>query len=216
MGREWETLLADEVAKPYFMELQAFIDHEYQTKTIYPPKDEIYRAFDTVDYSDVRVVILGQDPYPGANQAMGLSFSIHADQPLPRSLVNIFKELHDDLGITNTCGDLMPWAKQGVFLLNTVLSVEAGNANSHRNQGWEMFTDRVITLLSNREKPMVFVLWGNAARRKSVLIHSRHLVVESAHPSPLSARNGFFGSRVFSRINTWLVSQNDKPIDWRT
>ena len=213
----WWPFLQEEWKQPYFQQLSAFLHEAYATKTIFPPKAKVFSAFEVCDYPDVKVVILGQDPYHEVNQAHGMCFSVNPGVKIPPSLVNIYKELHDDLGcdIPNN-GYLMPWAKQGVFLLNTVMSVEEGKANSHANKGWEIFTDHIIEEMNKREKPVVFILWGRQAENKASMIDTnKHCVITSAHPSPLSAHRGFFGSKPFSRTNEFLVSQGIEPIDWR-
>ena len=213
----WKAVLAEEFEKDYFSNLTKFVHEEYRTAQIFPPGRQIFAAFDATPFNDVKVVILGQDPYHGDGQAHGLSFSVKPGVKPPPSLVNIFKELHDDLGcfVPNN-GCLKPWTEQGVLLLNTVLTVRAHQANSHRNMGWEQFTDKIIELLNEREKPIAFILWGAPARRKKKMItNPRHFIVESAHPSPLSAFNGFFGSRPFSKVNSFLESVGEKPIDWQ-
>ncbi|NLZ48001.1 MAG: uracil-DNA glycosylase [Clostridiales bacterium] len=213
----WMNLLKDEFEKDYYKRLRAFLIKEYATGTIYPDKYDIFNALNYTDYQDVKVVILGQDPYHGPNQAHGLSFSVKPGVPAPPSLMNIYKELKSDLGcyIPNN-GYLKKWADQGVLLLNTSLTVRAHQANSHRNIGWEKFTDRVIELLNEREKPMVFILWGNNAISKEKLITNKsHYIIKSAHPSPLSASRGFFGSKPFSKANNFLISIGESPIDWQ-
>ncbi|RFU62380.1 uracil-DNA glycosylase [Peribacillus glennii] len=217
LNNDWKPLLADEFSKEYYKELRGFLKEEYSKHTIYPASDDIFNALHYTPYGKVKAVILGQDPYHGSNQAHGLSFSVKPGVVLPPSLKNIFKELHDDLGyrLPNN-GFLVEWAEQGVLLLNTVLTVRAGEANSHRGKGWETFTDKIITRLSEREKPMVFVLWGKPAQNKIPLIDtSRHHIIASVHPSPLSARRGFFGSRPFSQINSCLKAWGEKEIDWQ-
>ncbi|WP_163195195.1 uracil-DNA glycosylase [Clostridium thermarum] len=214
---DWLDLLKDEFEKDYYKRLRAFLIKEYATNTIYPDKYEIFNALNYTDYKDVKVVILGQDPYHGPNQAHGLSFSVKPGIPAPPSLVNIYKELRDDLGcyIPNN-GYLKKWADQGILLLNTALTVRANEANSHRNIGWENFTDAVISVLNTREKPVVFILWGNNAISKEKLITNRaHFIIKSVHPSPLSASRGFFGSKPFSKTNDFLLSIGEKPIDWQ-
>ena len=213
---EWERALKPEFAKPYYAKLYKTVLTEYRTREIYPPSGDIFNAFSFTPLENVRAVILGQDPYHGPGQANGLCFSVHKGIRIPPSLVNIYKELNADLGcpIPNH-GDLTKWAKEGVLLLNTVLTVRAHEANSHRNIGWEEFTDAAIRVLAEQDRPMVFILWGTPARRKKALIHNpKHLIVESPHPSPLSASGGFFGSRPFSRTNDYLVSCGLRPIDW--
>ena len=215
-NNEWDELLADEFKKPYYLELRQFLKKEYSTQTIYPDMFHIFNALQSTSYSDVKVVILGQDPYHGPSQAHGLCFSVQPGIQPPPSLVNIFKELHDDVGIPiPKTGCLTPWTKQGVLLLNTVLTVRQGQPNSHKGRGWENFTDRVIELLDERETPMVFMLWGANAGAKAALLHNpNHLVLRTVHPSPLSAHRGFFGCRHFSRANEFLVKNGMEPVDW--
>ena len=212
----WEPLFKEEFAKPYFVQLKKFLVEQYATKTVYPPKQLILNAFDTTSPDDVNVVILGQDPYINPGQAMGLSFSVPDGVRPPQSLVNIFKEIKDDLGYDSCIkgGNLTPWAEQGVLVMNTVLTVQAGLSNSHKGKGWETFTDAVIRYLDKRERGMVFMLWGSNACNKKYLITGRqHLVLTSAHPSPLSAYHGFFGCRHFSKANAFLALQ-DREIRW--
>ena len=214
---DWDTLLKGEFEKPYYLQLRQFLIQEYRTRTIYPNMYDIYNAMKYTSYQDIKAVILGQDPYHGPNQAHGLCFSVRKGVAPPPSLVNIFKEIKDDVGIDNTGkhGELTNWAKSGVLLLNTVLTVRAGQANSHRGRGWEQFTDDVIRLLNEREKPLVFLLWGNPAKAKrSLITNPRHLILTAAHPSPLSAYHGFFGCRHFSQTNAFLVQNGMEPIDW--
>ena len=214
---DWQELLADELQEQYYQELRKFLIDEYSTKKIFPNMYDIFNALHLTSYADTKVVILGQDPYHEPGQAHGLSFSVLPDVPPPPSLINIFKELRNDLGcfIPNN-GCLKPWAEQGVLLLNAVLTVRAHEANSHRGHGWETFTDRIIYLLNEHERPLAFILWGNPARRKKNMItNPRHFIIESAHPSPLSADRGFFGSRPFSRVNQFLESIGEPPIDWQ-
>ncbi len=212
----FKTLYLEEKQKDYFKKLVHFVNEQYRTKECYPPYQDIFNAFRFKDIDEIKVVILGQDPYHEVNQAHGLCFSILDGNPYPKSLINIYKELYDDLKITRSTGNLINWAKQGVFLLNTVLTVEEGKANSHKNQGWEIFTDRVIKELNKDNHPKVFVLWGNDAIRKISLIDNpSHLVLTAPHPSPLSCHRGFFGSKPFSKINDFLVKNNLTPIDWR-
>ena len=214
---DWAPILAPELEKPYYKKLRAFLIHEYRTTRVYPDMFAIFNALHYTSYAATKVVILGQDPYHGPGQAHGLSFSVLPGVQRPPSLQNIFQELHDDLGCTipnNGC--LKPWADQGVLLLNTVLTVREHQAFSHHNQGWEEFTDRIIELLNEREQPMAFILWGAPARKKKAMItNPRHYIVESPHPSPLSANRGFFGSRPFSRVNDFLKSCGQTPIDWQ-
>lgn len=216
IGNNWDELLKDEFRREYYLRLREFLKQEYSSGTVYPDMYSIFNALKITDYDAVKAVILGQDPYHGEGQAHGLSFSVQNGVALPPSLQNIYKELQTDLGIPPArTGDLTPWAKQGVLLLNTVLTVRGGIANSHKGKGWEEFTDRIITLLNEREKPMVFLLWGANARAKKALISNpSHLVLEAAHPSPLSAYNGFFGCRHFSKTNDFLVRTGQEPINW--
>ncbi|MFJ7982794.1 uracil-DNA glycosylase [Lysinibacillus xylanilyticus] len=215
---DWRAILTDEIEKTYYTKLRQFVADEYSTETIYPPINDIMNAFYTTAFHDVKVVILGQDPYHGPNQAHGLSFSVMPGIPHPPSLRNMLKELQDDLGCPiPQNGTLTKWAQQGVMLLNTVLTVRAGQANSHKEQGWEQFTDAVIDKLASRDKPIIFVLWGKPAQRKKLLIRkysTPHLILEAPHPSPLSAYRGFFGSKPYSKINTQLVEWGEQPIDW--
>ncbi len=214
---EWWPFLQDEWQKPYFVELSKFVHEAYEHKTVFPPKDKVFSAFEVCDYSDVKVVILGQDPYHELHQAHGMCFSVNPGIKIPPSLVNIYKELHDDVGcyIPNN-GYLMPWAKQGVFLLNTVMTVEEGKANSHAGRGWEIFTDHTIQKINEKDSPVVFLLWGRNARNKASMIDTKkHLVLECAHPSPLSAYHGFFGCKHFSKTNTFLLEHGKEPIHWQ-
>lgn len=213
----WEKALKGEFSKDYYKKLFVKIQEEYQTRTIYPPADDIFNAFHFTPLEEVKVVILGQDPYHEPGQAHGLCFSVKPQVPIPPSLVNIYKELEDDLGcyIPNN-GYLEKWARQGVLMLNTVLTVRAHQANSHKDLGWEQFTDAAIHVLAEQDRPMVFVLWGKPAQRKKEMIHNpKHLILESPHPSPLSAYRGFFGSRPFSRANKFLAEHGIEPIDWQ-
>jgi len=215
MTTDWNPLLRGEFEKPYWKQLQAFVDDERRRHTVYPSREDVFASLRTTSYADVKVLVLGQDPYHGPGQAHGLCFSVQRDVEPPPSLVNIFKELRDDIGIPiPTHGNLEAWARRGVLLLNTTLTVRAGQAASHQGKGWETFTDQVIRVVN--EKPfVVFVLWGAHARKKKVLIDTqRHVVVESAHPSPLSAHNGFFGSRPFSKVNEALRNARLEEIDW--
>ncbi|MBQ6497593.1 MAG: uracil-DNA glycosylase [Bacilli bacterium] len=216
IGNDWDALLKDEYQKEYFKNLLEFVKEEYKHKIIYPKQNEVFNAFRYTSFDNVKVVILGQDPYHGPNQAEGLSFSVSNEVLKPPSLQNIFKELESDLGIPfPKSNSLKPWAKQGVLLLNAVLTVEEHKPTSHKDKGWETFTDDVIKILNNKKEPVVFILWGSYARNKRGLItNSRHLIIESAHPSPFSARNGFFGSRPFSKTNKFLSDNNLKEIDW--
>lgn len=217
LENEWDSLLQGEFQKEYYVKLKKILIKEYKTNTIYPDMYDIFNALKYTSYSDVKAVIIGQDPYHGEGQAHGLCFSVKKGVAPPPSLKNIFKEIKDDTGIDNTGshGDLTNWAKSGVLLLNTVLTVRQNQANSHKNIGWEQFTDKVISLLNEREKPVVFILWGANAKTKAQLVtNSRHLVLTAAHPSPLSAYNGFFGCRHFSKANRFLEENNIPPIDW--
>ena len=201
-----------------YKKIREFLKTEYFTKTIYPPMNDLYNCFRLTPYDKIKCVILGQDPYHNEGQAHGLCFSVKNGVELPPSLKNIYKEIHDDLGIDEPAGfgDLTAWAKEGVLLLNTVLTVRAGAANSHKDCGWQQFTDEVIKIVSDREEPMVFMLWGANARSKKNLIDTKkHLVLECAHPSPLSAYNGFFGCRHFSKCNDFLVKRGQVPINWQ-
>ena len=215
INKKWDEVLSNEFKKDYFKKLGIFVKNEYNKKEIYPKYNDIFNALRYTDYDDVKVVILGQDPYHGYNEAHGLSFSVKKGTPMPPSLQNIFKELENDLNIKKTDSDLTSWAKQGVFLLNSIMTVEKDKPLSHKDKGWEIFTDNIIKCLNEREKPIVFVLWGSYARSKKVLItNKRHLVLESVHPSPLSAYRGFFGSKPFSKINAFLEKNNIEKIEW--
>ena len=217
IGNKWDEVLIEEFKKEYFTNLMDFVKNEYKTKTIYPKQNEVFNAFRYTDFDNVKVVILGQDPYHGPNQAEGLSFSVSNEVLKPPSLKNIFKELESDLGIPfPEVNSLKKWAKEGVLLLNAVLTVEEHKPTSHKDKGWEIFTDDIIKILNERNTPTVFILWGAYARDKKILItNPNHLVIESAHPSPFSARNGFFGSKPFSKTNEFLKKNNIKEIDWR-
>lgn len=213
----WKAHLEEEFGKPYFKELTDFVKTEYKNEAIYPPPKYIFRAFDLCPFDKVEVVILGQDPYHGPKQANGLSFAVAEGMRLPPSLQNIFKEIESDFGkpMVHTSGDLSRWAEQGVLLLNATLTVRAHLAGSHQGKGWEQFTDAAIKALSDQREHLVFILWGNYAKQKGAHIdRSKHLVIESAHPSPFSAANGFFGSKPFSKANDYLRKQGKKPIDW--
>lgn len=212
----WKMVLKEEFKKPYFETLKTFLVEEKKQHTVYPSGANIFSAFDNTPFDNVKVVVLGQDPYHGAGQAHGLSFSVQDGVPYPPSLQNIFKELKDDLGCnTPKSGNLTAWAKQGVFLLNTVLTVRASEANSHRNQGWENFTDAVIRLLNSQKEHLVFILWGSPAGAKASLIDAKkHLILKAPHPSPLSSYRGFFGSRPFSKSNEYLLHHGKTPIQW--
>jgi len=214
---DWLTAIGDEFKKPYYRELYNFVKAEYGKYIIYPNADDIFNAFHFTPLSKVKAVILGQDPYHNVGQAHGLSFSVKPGIDIPPSLVNIYKELHDDLGcyIPNH-GHLEKWARQGVLLLNTVLTVRAHQANSHQGRGWEQFTDAVINAINQQDRPIVFILWGRPAQqKKKMLTNKKHLILEAPHPSPLSAYRGFFGSRPFSKTNEFLKSHGIEPIDWQ-
>lgn len=217
LKNDWNDYLAAEFKADYYLQLREFLKEEYKTRVIYPSMYDIFNALHYTSYHECKVVILGQDPYHGPGQAHGLSFSVKPGVKAPPSLMNIFKELHDDLGCKvpdNGC--LRPWAEQGVLLLNTVLTVREHQANSHKGIGWERFTDKVISVLNEREKPLAFILWGGPARRKkSMITNPNHFIVESPHPSPLSAFGGFFGSKPFSKVNDFLCSTGQEPIDWQ-
>lgn len=217
MTTDWNPILRTELAKPYWADLQAFVHDERTRHTVYPPHDQVFACLHLTPYADTRVLILGQDPYHGPRQAHGLCFSVTKGVPIPPSLANIYAELRDDLGLEPPRhGNLEAWARQGVLLLNTTLTVRAGQAASHQGKGWEVFTDEVIRAVDAKPHRVVFVLWGSHARKKKALIDTdKHVVIESAHPSPLSARNGFFGSRPFSRANAALEEAGLPPIDWR-
>lgn len=214
---DWLLPLTPEFRKPYYKQLFETVKSEYARRPVFPPADEIFNAFHFTPLSEVKVVILGQDPYHGVGQAEGLCFSVKPGVEIPPSLVNIYQELHDDLGcyIPNN-GSLVKWAKQGVMLLNTVLTVRAHQANSHRGIGWEEFTDAAIRILNEQERPIVFLLWGRPAQmKKAMLDNPKHLILEAPHPSPLSAYRGFFGSRPFSKANDFLKENGASPIDWQ-
>jgi len=213
----WKKVLEKEFDEEYFSKLVEFVKLEYQKSTVYPPARFIFNAFELTPFDKVKVVILGQDPYHGENQANGLAFSVNDGVQMPPSLVNIYKEIEKDLGqrSINKNGNLENWAKQGVLMLNATLTVGAGMAGSHQNKGWEKFTDAVIKILSEQKENLVFILWGSYAQKKgSVIDELKHLVIKSAHPSPLSAYNGFFGSKPFSQTNTYLIFKDKEPINW--
>ena len=216
IGNDWDELLAEEFEKAYYLKLREFLVEEYKTRRIYPSMYDLFNALRATPYGKVKAVILGLDPYHGPGQAHGMCFSVKKGVPQPPSLVNIFKEIQEDLGIKPPShGYLQSWAEQGVLLLNTVLTVRAGAANSHRGKGWEIFTDKIISLLNDRQEPIVFLLWGGNARSKTSLItNSRHLILTAAHPSPLSASGGFFGCRHFSKANKFLEECGEGPVDW--
>lgn len=217
IGNDWDNVLSELFNSELYRNIREFLKKEYSSYTVYPSMYDIFNAFKYTPYSNVKAVILGQDPYHNEGQAHGLCFSVQQGVALPPSLVNIYKELYDDIGIPPAkSGCLTKWAKQGVMLLNTTLTVRAGQANSHSSCGWQQFTDKVIQILSERNKPMAFILWGANARSKKKLIDgNKHLILECAHPSPLSAYNGFFGCKHFSKTNDFLLSLNRQPIDWR-
>lgn len=212
----WKDILSTEQGQPYFQKLKTFVEREYATKTVYPPREDLYNAFRQCPFDQVKVVILGQDPYHNENQAHGLCFSVRRGNEIPPSLRNIFQERQADLNLPfPNHGDLTAWANQGVLLLNAILTVEAHRPLSHQNKGWETFTDHILQRLDADPAPKVFVLWGNYAKQKqSLLVHDHHLVIASSHPSPLSARHSFFGSQPFSRINQFLHANHREPIDW--
>lgn len=216
LHNQWYRLIREEFEKDYFKKLQVFLQEEEKQYAIYPAKGDRFHALEVTDYEDVKVVIIGQDPYHGEGQAHGLSFSVQKGVRIPPSLRNIFKELHADVGVAiPSHGNLEYWAKQGVLLLNTVLTVRQGEANAHKGKGWETFTDKVISLLNERQKPIIFVLWGRPAQQKRKMItNSHHIILESVHPSPLSASRGFFGSKPFSAINNTLRQLGEAEIDW--
>lgn len=215
---EWKEVLSVEFKKPYYRSLYEFVKEEYSTHTVFPPADKIFEALHLTPLSNIKVVILGQDPYHGENQAHGLSFSVPKSQKkIPPSLVNIYKELHDDVGtyIPNN-GNLLKWTNQGVLLLNTILTVRAHKAFSHQGKGWENFTDAIINIINGTDRPIVFMLWGSAAISKAKMLNNpKHLVLKTVHPSPLSAYRGFFGCKHFSKANEFLIKNNISPIDWQ-
>lgn len=212
----WRKVLDEEFKEPYFNDLSAFVREEYLKGLVYPNPKDVFRAFDLCPFDKVRVVILGQDPYHGVGQANGLSFAVHEGVRIPPSLQNIFKEIQSDIGVTPLMnGDLSRWAKQGVLLLNATLTVRASSPGSHQNKGWEEFTDAVIRKLSDEKENLVFILWGNYAKQKGAVINrSKHFVIESPHPSPFSANNGFFGSKPFSKANEYLREHGEREVDW--
>lgn len=216
IGNDWDSKLSVVENSDGFKKFMSIIDNEYKTKTIFPLRENIFNALKLTPYKDVKVVIVGQDPYHGEGEAHGLSFSVQDPTPLPPSLKNIYKEMKDDLGIDPAkSGDLTKWANEGVLLLNSTLTVIKDTPNSHSKLGWNLFTDYIIKVLNNSDTPIVFILWGNFARsKKEFITNPKHLVIESAHPSPFSARNGFFGSKPFSRTNEFLKKNNIKEIDW--
>ena len=215
INKNWDIVLKDEYNKEYFKNLGCFVKAEYKNKIVYPEYKNIFNALKLTDYDEVKVVILGQDPYHGENEAHGLSFSVREGIPIPPSLRNIFKELESDVGVKKTCSDLTSWATQGVLLLNSIMTVVKDTPLSHKSKGWEIFTDTIIEKLGERNKPVVFILWGSYARSKKELIKGKnHLIIESVHPSPLSASRGFFGSKPFSRANSFLIKNGIKKIEW--
>ncbi|MEY9093980.1 uracil-DNA glycosylase [Paenibacillus sp. RC84] len=216
LKNDWAELLSEEFEKPYYLKLREFLKQEYTERTIYPEMHDIFNALHYTAFKDVKAVILGQDPYHGPGQAHGLSFSVKPGVPAPPSLKNMFKEMKEDIGCpVPKTGYLKHWADQGVLLLNTVLTVRAGEANSHKGKGWELFTDKVIETLNRKETPVIFILWGSHAQSKTQLIDlNRHGVIKAPHPSPLSAHRGFFGSKPYSKANAWLREQGIEPIDW--
>ncbi|GAA0101225.1 uracil-DNA glycosylase [Paraclostridium bifermentans] len=217
IGNDWDEILKGEFEKPYYLKLREFLKEEYKNNIIYPDMHDIFNALKYTSYKDTKVLILGQDPYHGENQAHGLAFSVKPGVKTPPSLLNMYKELNSEFEcfIPNN-GFLVPWTKQGILLLNTALTVRAHEANSHKGKGWETFTDHIIETLNLREEPVIFVLWGNNARSKKKLIDAnKHYIIESAHPSPLSASRGFFGSKPFSQVNDILIKLGKEPIDWQ-
>ena len=215
INKKWDIVLKEEFKKDYFKNLGIFVKNEYKTKMIFPPYENIFDALRFTDYDDVLVVILGQDPYHGLGEAHGLSFSVHENVKMPPSLLNIFKELKNDLNISRNSSDLTDWAKQGVLLLNSIMTVEKDKPLSHKNKGWEIFTDTIIKKLNEREEPVIFVLWGSFARsKKEYITNKQHVILESVHPSPLSANRGFFGSKPFSKINNNLKERGKSVINW--
>ena len=215
INKKWDLILQEELKKDYFKKLGIFVKNEYKTKTVFPNYENIFDALRFTDYDDVKVVILGQDPYHGLGEAHGLSFSVREGVKMPPSLLNIFKELYSDLGIKRTKSDLTDWAKEGVLLLNSIMTVVKDTPLSHKNKGWEIFTDTVISKLNDRKEPVIFLLWGSFARSKKELItNKRHKIIESVHPSPLSASRGFYGSKPFSKINNYLKELGKEEIKW--
>ena len=215
INKKWDIVLNDELKKDYFKKLGIFVKNEYKNKTVFPNYENIFDALRFTDYDEVKVVILGQDPYHGIGEAHGLSFSVREGIKIPPSLLNIFKELYSDLGIKRTKSDLTDWAKEGVLLLNSIMTVIKDSPLSHKNKGWEIFTDTIISKLNERKDPVIFLLWGSFARSKKELItNKRHKIIESVHPSPLSANRGFFGSKPFSKINNYLKEMNKEEINW--
>lgn len=215
INKNWDVILKDEMSKDYFKKLGVFIKNEYRTKRCFPPYENIFDALRFTDYDEIKVVVLGQDPYHGLGEAHGLSFSVKEGVRKPPSLQNIFKELENDLGIKREASDLTDWAKQGVLLLNSIMTVVEDRPLSHKDKGWENFTDAIIKALNNREKPVIFLLWGSYARsKKEYITNKQHYIIESVHPSPLSANRGFFGSNPFSKINNILENNHQDKINW--
>ncbi len=216
IGNDWDNVLKDIIDTSYFKDLMAYVNKEYEEKTIYPPKEDLFNALKQTSFKDTKVLIMGQDPYHGEGEAHGLSFSVKDGVKLPPSLKNIYKELESDLGYPPvTSGNLINWAKEGVLLLNSTLTVIKDTPNSHSKIGWDKFTDYIVKKLNEKEEPVIFILWGNFARsKKEFITNPKHLVIESAHPSPFSARNGFFGSKPFSKTNEFLKKNNIKEINW--
>lgn len=216
IGNDWDKMIQEELKKDYYIKLREFLTREYEEETVYPPAEDLFNALRYSSYESTKVVILGQDPYHEPGQAHGLSFSVNKGVAIPPSLVNIYKEIESDLGITPpTHGYLADWAKQGVLLLNTVLTVRKGQANSHRGKGWETFTNRIVELLNDREKPIAFILWGaNAKAKQELITNKNHMIITGAHPSPLSAWKGFFGGGYFSKVNRFLELTGQDPIRW--
>jgi len=217
IGNDWDDILKEEFEKEYYKNLQSFLENERKLTEVYPPEEDVFNALRFSPYSKTKVVILGQDPYHEPNQAHGLCFSVNKGIKIPPSLVNIYKEIQADLGFTPpNHGCLVDWAKQGVLMLNTVLTVRRGEANSHRGRGWEILTDKIVEELNKHEKPLVFILWGaNAKSKQSVITNKNHIIITGAHPSPLSAFNGFFGGGYFSKTNRFLELTGQEPIDWQ-
>lgn len=217
LNNDWDEILADEFNSEYYQKLREFLDYEYAHYTVYPKAKDLYNALRITSYADTKVVIIGQDPYHEPHQAHGFCFSVLKGNKIPPSLVNIYKEIHDDLNLPiPSHGELTKWARQGVLLLNTVMTVREHRANSHANKGWEKLTDAIIIKLNQKETPVVFLLWGaNARNKKKLISNPKHLILESVHPSPLSAYNGFFGNHHFSKTNDFLIKNGQKPIDWR-
>ena len=217
LGNDWDKLLKEEFNKPYYLALRQFLIEEYRTQVIYPPKEDLFNALKATSYQDTKVVILGQDPYHGLGQAHGMAFSVNPGIAIPPSLRNIYKELQDSLGCSiPDNGYLMPWAKQGVLLINTVRTVRAGQPQSHQNKGWEILTDEIIKLLNQKDETVIFLLWGSPAKKKMNLItNPKHVVLTAVHPSPLSAHRGFFGCNHFKQVNEILERQGRETIDWQ-